>query len=93
MRAHVDIFNVDYREPWLQSPRVQAVIRDSIHQRYALSHYLYTEFKKSTLDGLPIIRPLWYEFPQDTMTFNISDQFMWGDSFLIAPKYQAPDLE
>lgn len=43
------------------------------------------------MTGVPIIRPMWYEFPQDTMTFLLDQQYMWGESFLIAPKTTPPD--
>lgn len=99
MRAHNNIPPTDSdnfnnfadREPWLQSERVQNVIRDSIYQRYAFMHYLYTAFFESNQFGYPIIRPLWYEFPTDTNTFGISTQFMWGDSILVAPKLGEPE--
>lgn len=70
-RAHASIDSLENREPWLRSPRVQEVIRNAIYQRYAQTHYLYTTFKKATLTGVPIIRPMWYEFPQDTNTFSL----------------------
>jgi alpha 1,3-glucosidase len=34
-RAHANISNLLNREPWLRSERVQKVIRNAIHQRYA----------------------------------------------------------
>jgi len=46
-RAHCDI-NSQNREPWIQSDRVQAAIRDSINRRYDYMHYLYTTFYKAT---------------------------------------------
>jgi alpha-glucosidase len=52
--------------------------------------YLYTTFKISTGTGWPIIRPAWYEFPADEMTFTLSEQFMWGDQFMIIPKISEP---
>lgn len=32
------------------------------------------------------MRPTWFEFPTDTLTFELQNQFMLGDAFLIAPK-------
>ena len=82
--------NFANREPWLQSTRVQNVIRKSINQRYAFMHYLYTAFYQAHIFGYPIMRPLWYAVPADTSTFANSDQFMWGDSILVAPKMGEP---
>jgi alpha-glucosidase len=66
------------------------VIRNTIHQRYAQTHYLYTAFKHATETGTPILRPTWYEFPEDTKTFDKSTQFMFGDNFLVSPKKSSP---
>ena len=85
MRAHCDISST-MREPWLQSPRVQRIILAAIHTRYAMIHYLYNLFFESHTNGLPIIRPMWMEFPQNEMTFELNRQFMFGPSILVAPK-------
>lgn len=74
------------REPWLQSERVQNVVRDAIHQRYKNSHYHYTLFHEANTRGTPIMRPMWYEFPHDVNTFDLTNQFMYGSSILVAPK-------
>jgi len=47
----------------------------------------------STETGVPIIRPMWYEFPTDTATFDLDQQFMFGSSILVAPKTTAPSAE
>jgi mannosyl-oligosaccharide alpha-1,3-glucosidase len=54
--THIDYPN---REPWLQSQRVQAVIRDTLSRRYDFIHYLYTTFKMTTRTAEPIMRPMW----------------------------------
>lgn len=53
----------EMREPWLQSPRVQRAALAAIKQRYAQAHYMYNLFFESSQTGLPIMRPMWYEFP------------------------------
>lgn len=88
-RAHCDINNVD-REPWIQTQRVQNVIRDAINRRYDMIHYLYTTFFTATKTGFPLVRPMWFEFPEDTTFFKTESQFMLGDSMLVAPKITTP---
>ena len=85
MRAHCDI-GAQMREPWLQSPRVQRTTLAAIHTRYAMIHYLYNLFFEAHTNGLPIIRPMWMEFPQNEMTFELNRQFMFGSQVLVAPK-------
>lgn len=88
-RAHCDINSVD-REPWIQTQRVQNAIRDAINRRYDIIHYLYTTFYTATQTGQPLMRPMWFEFPDDTTFTSMDSQFMLGDSILVAPKITTP---
>ena len=91
-RAHCDINNQD-RDPWDRSERVQAVIRDAINKRYDLMHYIYTTVQQSTQTGEPLMRTMWSEFPDDTTTYTVDTQFMFGRWFMVAPKITAPTAE
>lgn len=51
------------REPWLFGDEATARIRTAIRQRYALLPYIYTQFRSANVSGAPVLRPLWYEFP------------------------------
>jgi len=88
-RAHCDI-NSTVREPWLQTMRVQAAIRDAINRRYDMIHYIYTTFRYATKTGVPIMRTMWHEFPDLSYLITIDSQFMFGDSMLVAPKVITP---
>ena len=35
--------------------------------------------------GVPVVRPLWWEFPNDANCFNVNDQYLFGPSLLVAP--------
>eukprot|EP00347_Sterkiella_histriomuscorum_P014353 403361196 len=84
-RAHGHI-DFKGREPYLQNKKVQRIVRDTVKLRYDLIHYLYTQFYVANTEGLPIMRPLWYEFPKDYSTFDLESHFMYGDSILVVPK-------
>ena len=88
-RAHTHLENPD-REPWLQTQRVQTSIRATLNRRYDMIHYLYTTFFQTSKTAEPIMRPMWQDFPQDTETYGMTTQFMWGNAFLVAPKITAP---
>jgi alpha-glucosidase (family GH31 glycosyl hydrolase) len=88
MRAHGIDKNVHVREPWLFPADVQQAIRESLRLRYSLIHYLYTLFVEASEQGVPIMRPMFLEFPTDSATFSLEPQFMFGPAFLFSPKWK-----
>ncbi len=73
------------QEPWAFSEPYQSLIRSAIELRYQLLPCLYTACWQCATRGLPIIRPLFLEFQEDTTTHPLDDQYLLGDSLLVAP--------
>jgi alpha-glucosidase len=69
--------------PWLHR-RALPAIRDAIRLRYRLMPYLYTLYRAAAVDGVPILRPTFYEFDADPQAFADCDDFMLGPSLLVA---------
>ncbi|MCI2082914.1 MAG: DUF5110 domain-containing protein [Bacteroidales bacterium] len=55
--------------------------------RYRLMPYIYTLASRTWFDDYTIMRPLVMDFPSDTNVTNISDQYMFGDAFMVCPVY------
>ena len=53
--------------------------------RYALLPYWYTLFHEASVSGAPTMRPLWFEYPDDSETFTIDDQWLVGADILVKP--------
>ncbi len=53
--------------------------------RYQFLPYLYTTFFVASVSGMPVMRPLWVEFPADTNTFAAEDSFLLGPAILVKP--------
>eukprot|EP01018_Ginkgo_biloba_P019091 Gb_13061 [translate_table: standard] len=85
-RAHAH-HDTRRREPWLFGEQNTALIREAIHIRYALLPYFYTLFREASVSGVPVMRPLWMEFPNDEVTFTNDEAFMVGDSLLVHGVY------
>ena len=62
-------------------------MRDAIHTRYTLLPYFYTLFREANVTGVPVVRPLWMEFPQDEATFSNDEAFMVGNALLVQGVY------
>ncbi|XP_041930989.1 neutral alpha-glucosidase AB isoform X2 [Alosa sapidissima] len=83
-RAHAHL-DTPRREPWLFGPENTALIREAVRQRYALLPYWYQQFYQAYRTGQPVMRPLWVEYPKDTATFTMDDQFLIGKDLLVHP--------
>uniref|UniRef100_A0A914ZGG9 Uncharacterized protein n=1 Tax=Parascaris univalens TaxID=6257 RepID=A0A914ZGG9_PARUN len=66
-------------------PDVAAAARQALLFKYYYLPYLYTLFYQSTMNGGAVIRPLFFEFPNDSSTYDISYQFLWGSGMMIIP--------
>lgn len=74
-----------HREPWTFSREACDIFRFYDKLRYSLMPYIYAEAEKCTRTGLPMMRALVLEYPQDLNVRYIDDEYLFGDSLLIAP--------
>lgn len=56
-----------------------------VRLRYRLLPYIYSNVYRTHLTGEPIMRPLVYNYPNDGNVYDIRDEFLFGDSILVAP--------
>ncbi len=84
LRSH-SVGWVGNKEPWAFGDEFTKINRATVELRYQFLPYLYTLFREHERTGQPVMRPLWYEFPNDKMTYLISDQYMVGGDVLVAP--------
>lgn len=87
-RGHAHI-ETKRREPWLFGPENTKLIRTAIRKRYQYLPLWYTLFHQASVDGSPIIRPMWVEFPDAAELFSTDDQYMVGASVLVKPVVSA----
>ncbi len=90
-RTHTMIGTVD-QEPWSFGEEVENISRKYIELRYQLLPYIYNCFYQASQNGVPVMRAMFIDFPNDPFVLeyssdgNISErQFMFGDWLLVAP--------
>jgi alpha-glucosidase len=80
------------QEPWIGGPEQEAIRRRYIEERYRLMPYIYQLADESSRTGLPMLRPLFLDFPNaapDRHPIDVDPaaaaEFMLGPDLLIAP--------
>ena len=74
-----------HQEPWVFGELYESVCRAMLKLRQRLIPYLYTLFEECHCTGAPILRPLFWAYPEDTATYPMDDEFLCGDALLVAP--------
>lgn len=77
--------NVQRREPYLFDDEMQGRIRKALQIRYKHLAYWYTLFYEHQRTGEPIIKPLVYNYPNDSNIFEMDQEFLVGDNILVCP--------
>lgn len=77
-----------YREIWNIAPENHPAYKSILYYmklRYRLLPYIYSIAAKSYFDDYTIMRAPVMDYPEDTSTFDLSDQFLMGPSLMVSP--------
>ncbi len=92
LTSHTRSHGAPPKEPWLFSPQFLNDFRRADEMRYRLMPYIYAQAKRSTETGLPMVRALFVEFPQDAGAWLVDNEYLFGSDMLVAPLFEAaPD--
>ncbi len=73
------------KEAWEYSEEFLDYFRSAIETRYRLMPYIYAQSKDCSEKGLPVVRALFLDYPDDPGSWLIEDQYMFGSDMLVAP--------
>lgn len=73
------------QEPWSFGAEAEAISRKYLELRYRLLPYIYTVVWQAAQTGMPAARAMSLMYPGDPQTYNLDDQYFFGDSLLVAP--------
>lgn len=72
-------------EPWAYGEKTYSIMQKYMQLRENLQNYIRIQMTRAHEKGTPIIRPMFYDFYNDQESWNVENQFMFGDSILVAP--------
>lgn len=72
-------------EAWSFGDTAYKIISDLLFLRERLRPYIMSHMKIAHETGIPVMRPLFFEYPDDSRTYEIEDEFFFGPDILVAP--------
>lgn len=72
-------------ELWSYGEDNMKIMLDWLKLRWSLKPYLEELYKEASETGLPLMRTMFTEFPNDAKCWEITDQYMFGAKYLVAP--------
>ena len=83
-RLHSDDNDDSYRLPW-QYPNVAEQAKGFIRLRHALVPYTYSLAHESSTGGLPIVRGMYFYYPEADEAYSFNKQYFYGKDILVSP--------
>jgi alpha-D-xyloside xylohydrolase len=88
LTSHTRSHGTPPKEPWEFGPAFLADYRRAAEMRYRLMPYVYAQAKDASERGLPMVRALFVEYPDDPGSWLVEDQYLFGADMLVAPLFE-----
>jgi alpha-D-xyloside xylohydrolase len=89
LSSHSRCHGIAPKEPWNYGAAFMAKFRTIDEMKYKLMPYVYAQARDCSEHGLPMVRALFVEFPDDPGSWNVDDEYLYGASLLVAPLLHA----
>lgn len=74
-------------ELWSYGEENYRIMKHYYEVRMAMKEYIKGLFEEASENGSPLLRAMFYEFPEDPKCWELQDQYMFGDRYLVAPVF------
>lgn len=78
-----NIFNG--KEPWRYNPEIHHMMNEFLRLRHKMIPYTYTMNYMAYKDDLPIIRPMYYHYPEEQAAYEVKNQYFFGTELIVSP--------
>jgi len=87
LTSHTRTHGAPPREPWEYDAALEADFRRGIELKYALMPYVWAQAHASAARGWPMMRALFFEYPDDPTSWLVEDEYLFGPDLLVAPLF------
>ncbi len=89
LTSHTRAHGAPPREPWEYDEALTEDFRRALGLKYSLMPYIIAQAKDSSARGYPMLRALFFEYPNDPTSWTIDDEYMFGSDLLVAPMMES----
>ena len=90
-RLHSSCNAFNSKEPWFYSSETCRLMKQYLRLRHSLLPYLYTMNVATHEEGLPLVQPLYYHYPNEEEAYEAKNQYFFGSELMVAPITEALD--
>ncbi|KFA78581.1 hypothetical protein S40288_09093 [Stachybotrys chartarum IBT 40288] len=80
-------------EVWSYGPKIYEICKKYLRIREDMRDYTRGLMREAHEKGSPVMRTLFYEFPEDKAAWEVEEQYMYGDKYLVCPVLEAGKTE
>ena len=80
-------------EIWAYGEDNFEIMKNYLNIRYEMHDYIKSLYDEASANGSPLIRTMFYEFPEDEKCWELQDQYMFGAKYLVAPVFKLNQFE
>lgn len=88
LTSHVRSHGAPPTEPWEYGKEFMDGFRKADEMRYKLMSYIYAQAKECSMNGWPMMRALFVEYPNDPGSWLIDNEYLFGSDILVAPMFE-----
>ncbi|HLO58289.1 MAG TPA: TIM-barrel domain-containing protein [Bacteroidales bacterium] len=89
LTSHSRCHGTPPKEPWEYGQNFNDYFRVVDEMKYKLMPYIYAQAKNCTEKGLPMVRALFVEYPDDPGAWQIENEYLFGSDILVAPLFES----
>ncbi|MDX2247995.1 MAG: glycoside hydrolase family 31 protein [Bacteroidia bacterium] len=93
LSSHTRCHGQPPKEPWDYGDDFQNYFRKVVEMKYQLMPYVYAQSKIASEKGLPMVRALFVEYPEDPGAWEVENAYLFGENMMVAPIFEEGKTE
>lgn len=79
------------KEPWKFGSEAQRIVTEFLRLRHKLIPYIYTMNHRTSVDGIPLIKPMYYDYPEQEEAYRVKNEYFFGSELIVCPITESCD--